>query len=227
MIDVTVETGSKRTFATAVDWPGWSRSGKDEASALQTLLEYAPRYAAALQTVQSDGLIFVLPTAPGDLNVVEHLPGSPSTDYGVPEAAPAGDARPLETEDDLRRLQTLLNACWQTFEQVYQNVAGKTLRSGPRGGGRDQEKMILHILESQDAYLRRIGWTPNKLPGADLETQFALYRQSAADALQAALDRSLPETGPRGGKLWTARYFVRRSAWHLLDHAWEMEDRAE
>jgi hypothetical protein len=34
-------------------------------------------------------------------------------------------------------------------------------------------------------------------------------------------------TGPRGGVRWTARYYVRRSAWHVLDHAWEIEDRAQ
>jgi hypothetical protein len=31
---------------------------------------------------------------------------------------------------------------------------------------------------------------------------------------------------PRSGTLWSPRYFVRRSAWHALDHAWEIEDRA-
>ncbi len=25
--------------------------------------------------------------------------------------------------------------------------------------------------------------------------------------------------------LWTARSFVRRVAWHTLDHTWEIEDR--
>ena len=35
----------------------------------------------------------------------------------------------------------------------------------------------------------------------------------------------LPDVGPRGGKRWPAPYAIRRSAWHALDHAWEIEDR--
>jgi hypothetical protein len=35
----------------------------------------------------------------------------------------------------------------------------------------------------------------------------------------------LAERGPRGGIRWPARYYVRRAAWHVLDHAWEIEDR--
>src|SRR5256885_4158060 len=37
----------------------------------------------------------------------------------------------------------------------------------------------------------------------------------------------LPFAEPsRTKKLWTPRFFVRRAAWHVLDHAWEIEDRA-
>jgi len=43
MIRVVVEGGAKRVFASAVDWPGWARSGRDEAAALEALLAYAPR----------------------------------------------------------------------------------------------------------------------------------------------------------------------------------------
>jgi hypothetical protein len=25
---------------------------------------------------------------------------------------------------------------------------------------------------------------------------------------------------------WTARYFLRRAAWHVLDHVWEIEDKS-
>jgi len=33
-IPVYIESGAKKVFACAVDFPGWCRSGKDEASAL-------------------------------------------------------------------------------------------------------------------------------------------------------------------------------------------------
>ncbi len=43
--------------------------------------------------------------------------------------------------------------------------------------------------------------------------------------LGAGARGEIPERGSRGGTLWTPRYFVRRVAWHTLDHAWELEDR--
>ena len=43
------------------------------------------------------------------------------------------------------------------------------------------------------------------------------------DALTRAVIEGLPAAGPRGGVIWTARSFVRRAAWHVLDHAWEIE----
>jgi hypothetical protein len=46
------------------------------------------------------------------------------------------------------------------------------------------------------------------------------------EALTAAVEHGVEERGPRGGKRWLPRYFVRRVAWHALDHAWEIEDRA-
>ena len=48
-MDVYLEIGKKRTFAGAIDWPGWCRSGPDEASALQALFDYGPRYARVLK----------------------------------------------------------------------------------------------------------------------------------------------------------------------------------
>jgi hypothetical protein len=47
-IEVYVEIGSKKIFAGAVDWPGFTRSGRDEKSAIQTLVDYGSRYAIAL-----------------------------------------------------------------------------------------------------------------------------------------------------------------------------------
>ena len=51
-------------------------------------------------------------------------------------------------------------------------------------------------------------------------------RAVVRDALSRAVSEGLPEKGPRGGTIWLPRYFVRRAAWHVLDHAWEIEDRA-
>jgi hypothetical protein len=220
-IDVYLEIAKKRTFAGAIEWPGWSRSGRDEASALQALCDYGARYERVLHRTQ---LGFKTPADISEFNVVEQLQGNVTTDFGAPGIAPSSDTRPVD-EAELQRFKTLLEACWQALDVALQAAAGKELRKGPRGGGRDQEKMAKHVLEAEAAYLARIGW---KLKlGADFQAseKFDLTRQAALNAMEAAFQGSLPERGARGGTRWAVRYYVRRSAWHLLDHAWEIEDR--
>jgi hypothetical protein len=220
-IDVYLEIGKKRTFAGAIEWPGWSRSGRDEASALQALCDYSARYERVLHRTQ---LGFQAPEDVSAFNVVERLEGNVTTDFGAPGIAPSSDTRSVD-EAELQRFKTLLEACWQALDAALQAAAGKELRKEPRGGGRDQEKMVKHVLEAEAAYLARIGW---KLKlGADLQAseKFDLTRQAALNAVEDAFQGNLPMQGPRGGIRWTVRYYVRRSAWHLLDHAWEVEDR--
>src|SRR5690349_23647602 len=130
-IDIYLETGQKRTFAGALDWPGWCRSGRDEQAALQALLDYGPRYARILRATQ---LGFQAPTDISAFTVIERLPGNATTDFGAPEAAPAHDTKPVDAAE-LRRLQTLLKACWRAFDAAAQAASGKELRKGPRGGG--------------------------------------------------------------------------------------------
>ena len=62
--------------------------------------------------------------------------------------------------------------------------------------------------------------------GSDVRSAMLETRSVVLDALSRAVTEGLPEKGPRGGALWTPRYFVRRTAWHALDHAWEIEDRS-
>jgi len=221
-VDVYLEIGQKKVIAGAVEWPGWCRIARSEAEALQALLDYGPRYATAVNPTDS---AFQPPTHLADLNVVERLDGSATTDFGAPDAMPEADQRPF-TPADLPRAELMMQACWQAFDTAVQNAAGKTLTKGPRGGGRDLEAIVAHVYEAENAYLRRLG---RKLsPDADfsLTERLAQQRQAILEVLAAAARGELPEQGPRGGKIWPARYFVRRSAWHILDHAWEIEDRA-
>ena len=99
--DMYLETGQKRVFAAAVDWPGWCRSGRDEASALQALCDYASRYARVLQAAQ---LGFSIPANPTAFSVVERLPGDATTDFGAPGAIPSSDALPV-SDTEHQRLQ--------------------------------------------------------------------------------------------------------------------------
>ena len=220
-LDVYLEIGKKRTFACAVEWPGWARIGRDEAAALQALLDYAPRYARALHAAD---IAFDAPASVTAFSVVERLPGNATTDFGAPDVPPASDTRPVD-EVELQRLQWLLKAYWQAFDRVAQAAAGKELRKGPRGGGRDVEGITRHVIGAEQGYLARLAWKVNKDKAATLGDELAQTRQAVLDGLASAVQHGLPERGPRGGAIWTPRYFVRRVAWHVLDHAWEIEDR--
>lgn len=221
-IDTYLEIGQKRTFAGAADWPGWCRSGRDEESALQALLDYAPRYGRVLRAT---GLGFQAPRAVSSFVVIERLEGDATTDFGAPGRVPAADTRPVDW-DELLRFQSILKACWQTFDACAETANGKTLRTGPRGGGRQLEGIIRHGLGADESYLSQVGWKLQKDNSMDLIQQILQTRQAILDASRASAGGEIPAKGPRGGIRWTARYFVRRVAWHALDHAWEIEDRS-
>ncbi len=157
--------------------------------------------------------------------VVERLDGNTTTDFGAPGVPPASDSQPVD-DAELQRLQTLLSACWQAFDATASCAAGKELRKGPRGGGRELDEIIRHVLEAERSYLLALGGKFKSEETAPIATRSQI-RQAILDALVSAAHGEIPAVGLRGGKRWTPRYFVRRTAWHVLDHAWEIEDRAE
>src|SRR5215472_5277626 len=221
-IEVYLEIGRTRTFAVALDWPGWCRSGRDEAAALQALYDYGPRYARALSDTQ---LRFRAPSEASDLVVVERLTGNATTNFGAPNLALSRDTRPIDPTE-LELWQVVLEACWQMFDTAVRAATGQRLRKGPRGGGRDLTKIIEHVRDVDASYLTSLG---GKLKPSDENTAsqaLAPIRQAILTTLIAAARGEMPARWPRGGVRWTPRYFVRRLAWHELDHAWEIEDRA-
>ncbi len=220
-IDVYLEIGKKRTFAGVIDWPGWSRSGRDEGSALQALFEYGPRYARVLCAAR---LGFRAPADASAFAVSERLEGNATTDFGAPGLAPSSDADPVD-EVELRRFQALLKACWRAFDAAARAAIGKELRRGPRGGGRDLEGIVQHVVGGDAGYLARLGWKFKMGDGDEPDEELRRTRQAILKALAPAAHGELSARGPRGGVRWTPRYFVRRVAWHVLDHAWEIEDR--
>lgn len=220
-IDVYLEIGKKRTFAGAIDWPGWCRSGSNEEAALQALFDYGPRYARVLRSAQ---LGFRVPGKVSEFVIVERLKGDTTTDFGAPSIAPDSDKRKVD-DNELQHLQKLLKACWRTFDAAVKAAQGKALRTGPRGGGRDLEGIVHHVLGSDAGYLTLIGRKLEQDNNEDLGKQLMQTRQVILKALESATHGETPARGPRGGVRWTPRYYVRRAAWHVLDHAWELEDR--
>lgn len=220
-INVYLEIGKKRTFAGALDWPGWCRSGRDQSSALQSLLEHGPPYARVLRNAR---LGFQTPKDVSAFKIVERLEGNATTDFGAPGLAPSYDAKPVSAEE-LQRLQKILRACWRAFDANVKTATGKALRSGPRGGGRELEGIIEHVLGADLGYLTSLGWKVSQKDADDLEKQLDQIHEAILKGLAVAARGEIPAKGPRGGIRWTPRYYVRRAAWHVLDHAWEIEDR--
>jgi hypothetical protein len=218
---IGLEIGSKRTFAAALDWPGWCRSGRDEAAALNALLAYAPRYARA---VASARLAFRAPKGLPALHVIERQSGNATTDFGAPDAIFSSDALPF-TAAILRRYTAILTAAWRTLDAAAEAALGHKLSKGPRGGGRDLDKIVEHCWGGEAGYVNRLGGKVTVKTGAPPAETLAQVHQALLDGLAAALRGEIAEHGPRGGKRWTPRRAVRRAAWHILDHAWEIEDR--
>ena len=213
-IAVGIETTARRTFASALDWPGWCRSGRDEAAALAALAAAADRYA---RVARGAGIVFA-PGGPGDLAVVERLPGTTTTAFGAPDVVFALDGRPTDLSG-AQRLGALVRAAWDDLDRVA-GLAPAELRRGPRGGGRDRDAIVAHVAGAEQAYARRIGL---RFPGSDAGAgaTIAALRAAIVEILARASDG-----GPIPGGRWAARYAARRIAWHALDHAWEIEDRA-
>jgi hypothetical protein len=214
---VYLEIGNKRTFAVAVNWPGWCRSGRDEGQALNTLLNYGRRYAKVLG---SSGLGFPAPKDESVFTITERLKGNSTTDFGAPDIAPLSDSDFVE-EGELERFKKIILACWSSLDSAANMARGKQLRLGPRGGGRNLEKIVQHVVDVERVYLSM--YSP-----IQLKTEKGIItdtRQAILDALSPGNQNHLPASGPRGGKHWSLRFYIRRSAWHILDHAWEIEDR--
>ena len=207
-VAVSIEAADKKAFATAVDWPGWSRSGKTEDLAIEALASYADRYAGVAKLAGEE-----FTTGPDlVLDVVERQGGGGGTAFGVPSSVTNQDRRKTSARDG-DRLARLVEAAWKTFDSVAE-AAPEELRKGPRGGGRNTSKVVGHVNEADEAYAREMG--------IKLKAPIAEVRAAMLEVLRAPSDGS-----PLADRRWTARYAAHRIAWHALDHAWEIEDRTE
>jgi hypothetical protein len=210
-VNIYLERGAKHVFASAVEWPGYARIGKADDDAIETLLAYGDRYASAVSSARQGF------KAPKNVNVIERVKGGSGTDFGALSVSPKADDRRV-TSKELKRQLALLKAAWKTFDAMAETHARKKLATGPRGGGRSIAKMTTHILQADIAYLSSIG---ARHQGTDMD--------ELREAFLGRLERHWkgePIENKRKTPPWTVRYCVRRSAWHALDHAWEIEDRA-
>ena len=208
-IRVYLEVGGKRTFASAADWPGWCRSGKDEGAALAALAACASRYSEVAKLAGAR-----LPAGAPAFKVVDRMGGNATTDFGAPGIPAKDESKPL-TRDHAARMRDLLEACWAYFDLVVAKAPAE-LRKGPRGGGRDRDVMFDHVLGAEMEYAKRIGVRLKQPDGRDRAAVRA-FRKAILDGID----------NPNSEAKWPVPYAVRRTAWHALDHAWEIEDRSK
>ena len=220
-ITVALETGpTRRVFAQALDWIGWCRAARDEEAALHQLVIAGPRYAPVAARV---GLPFTIPASFEAFEVVERVPGNATTDFGAPAALLAADQQPL-TEAGIERLTGLLTACWTTFDDVFLSIPTE-LRGKKPEKGRSPAAMRLHLLEADLMHLSGFGPAFRKPDPARIAEQEAEVREHILAALRAVPLNEAPVPRRKSGFLWTPRFVARRSAWHALDHAWELQGR--
>jgi hypothetical protein len=216
---VFLEVTPERTVASALDWPGWCRAARDEGAALEALAGYAGRYAPVADRA---GVSFPSTVT---FDVVQRVPGGPAIAFAAPECrrpfpqVTAEAERATVIPAAARRLSGLVTAAWAAFEQIAAASPAK-LRKGPRGGGRDRDQIIDHVIGAETAYARKLG-VKHKQPATGDIAAIEELRAAIAVVLGAPSDGSPLVAGG-----WTTRYAGRRIAWHMLEHAWEMQDRA-
>ena len=215
---VTLEMGpkGKKVVAVANEWPGLERGAKSEELAIEKLRAYMPRYAqvatlanmsAAFDTIQ-------------DFDVVGQYPGTGSTDFWGISFAFSGIDQQEMSREELERELTLMQACWAFFDEVRGRVSAE-MQKGPRGGGRDRDHIVRHTLAAEQDWAKGVGVIASD---GVLLTDQALksYREAYCQAI-----RDYHAQGKQAGSRskWPLRFLIRHTAFHTLDHAWEMEDK--
>ena len=216
-VRIVVQHGprDKKVAAFAIDWPGWSRGAKIAEAAIETLEAYRARYrpVAALAGLEAEF------DEAGDLEIVEDHVGTGSTDFwAISFAASSFETGPMAPEELDRKL-ALLEAAWRFFDETGARVSA-AMQKGPRGGGRDRDEIIAHVLRNEQGdFARRVG-VPEP---AEVMVDPAAVREHRAAFLAGIRERNVP--GAMAGRNWTIPFLVRHTAFHALDHAWEMEDK--
>jgi hypothetical protein len=215
---VTLEIGpkGKKVAAVAPDWPGLERGAKTEEAAIERVRSYLPRYAPVAKLAGMEAAFAAITT----VDVVEHYPGTGSTAFwGISFAFSSIDRQDL-SRDELERELTLVQACWAFFDAVRLRVSPE-MQKGPRGGGRDRDQIVGHTIRVEQEWAEKVGVPAPPDPQGALVSDEGLqaYRDAYRDAI-----RTFHAEG-KMARTWPLRYLIRHTAYHTLDHAWEMEDK--
>ncbi len=208
-----IGTKDKRVVAVAPDWPGLERGAKTEEAAVARLQAYLPRYAPVANLAGMGAEFATIAT----VEEVERYRGTGSTDFWGVSFAFSDTDRQVVSSAELERELTLLQACWAFFDDVRSRVSAE-LQKGPRGGGRDRDRIVRHTLGAEQDMAAKLGL---HTPDGTLLTDEGL--RAHRDAYCAAI-RAFHAQG-KLARTWPLRYLIRHTAYHTLDHAWEMQDK--
>lgn len=217
---VAIETGpkGKKFVAYAIDWPGLERKGKSPEEALEHMERYRTRYETIADRAGC-GDAFRAESA-GEIDEVYE--GTGSTDFwGISFAHGPNDQEPL-TDKEIERHLALLKACWDEFDEIGHSVSAE-LQRGPRGGGRDRDEIVAHLVYAELDWLKKLDIRPEFKEILPLEER-KVHHQGVIDELRRRHLEKLPVKA-KGGPEWTVRFTIRHLAFHVMDHAWEMEDK--
>ena len=210
-----LEVGAKRrVVAGALDWPGLDRWGTSEDDALGKLSSYHPRYAGVAERA---GMGSAFARARG-VAVLERVPGSSSTDFWGIAHVPSQIERDVLPAADLERRLDLLRACWGYFDDVAARVSAD-LHPASRGGGRGRDSIVRHVYGTEPGQFSRKVGVRTELDVVLTPDGLARHRQQYLDAIRAYNAEGNP------ARTWPIQFLVRRTAHHVMDHAWELEDR--
>lgn len=217
-VRTVIERGpkGKRAVAFSIDWPGWSRGAKTPELALETLESYRARYRRVADLAGMSGEF----DRAGPLEVVEDRVGTGSTDFwGISFSPSAAEQGPM-AEAGFDRAIALLRASWAFFDDVAARVSPE-MRKGPRGGGRDRDTIIRHTIRVEsEEFAKQLGL---RIPERAALTPDGLHEHR--EAYIAAMRAYNAGEIKRRMRSWTLPFLIRHSAFHTLDHAWEMEDK--
>jgi hypothetical protein len=208
-------TKDKRSVAFSLDWPGWSRGAKTPEIALETLESYRDRYRPIAKLAGMSKEF----DAAGPLEVVEDRVGTGSTDFWGISFSPSSTEQGPMSKAEFDRAIKLLRAAWAFFDDVAARVSPE-MRKGPRGGGRDRDRIISHVIRQEsESFATGVGL---RIPEEAALTPDGL-RQHRKDYVEAM--RAYDAGEGKRMRSWTIPFLIRHSAFHTLDHAWEMEDK--
>lgn len=214
-LQVILELGKKRrVVAGALDWPGLDRWGTSEEDALERLATYRPRYADVAERA-GRGEAF---TQAPQVEVVERVPGSSSTDFWGIAHLPSAIEREVLSPPELERRLNLLQACWSYFDDVALRIS-EELRPGPRSAGRSHAQIVRHVYYNEPEQFSRKVEVRTPIEVVLSPDGLAAHRQAYLAAIRAYNAEGKP------ARTWPIQFLIRRTAHHVMDHAWEMEDR--